>query len=107
MEQEYKLKKEENTRLKEETEKLEKKIQKMKQNQKKKFELMNKYCNDMRIRFDFNQKLFSEKLNFDNSLILEVICLLYRKSIETLIFISQTRMRVICIMKIRMYLKTT
>ena len=72
MEKDFHNLKEEIMKIKEEKENLNYQIIKIKSNEKKKYDLMTSYCNEIRMRFEFNQKLFSEKLNFDNSLILEV-----------------------------------
>jgi hypothetical protein len=72
MEKDYFSQKDELTKLREEKETMTKKMASIELNSKKKLDLVNNYCNELRMRFEFNQKLFSEKLNFDNSLILEV-----------------------------------
>jgi hypothetical protein len=72
MEKDYQNQKEENLKLNNEKEKLNGKIKKIQLKEGKKFDLVNNYYNEIKMRFEFNQKLFSEKLNFDNSLILEV-----------------------------------
>lgn len=73
MERDFYSQREEINKLKEEREFTNKKLASIEINSKKKFDLINSYCNELKMRFEFNQKLFSEKLNFDNTLILEVI----------------------------------
>jgi hypothetical protein len=72
MEKDFFCQKDEINKLKEEKEMMTKKMASIEVNSKKKLDLVNNYCNELKMRFEFNQKLFSEKLNFDNSLILEV-----------------------------------